>query len=414
LTSIEHKIETLRNCVFFGDAPQSVLTDLANGAKTLRVTEGQTVITMGELGSTMYFIISGKVRVHDGDVVYTFLGEGEIFGEMAVLDQDVRSASVTCESDVILLSLERRVLFDAMSTNPKSFQSILGAVLQRERRIVQDVKTRTEQLLAYEKELEIGRRIQADFLPETMPEIENWEIATYFEAAREVAGDFFDVFRLKSGNYVAIVIGDVCDKGVGAALFMTLFRSLIRASSLFGFMNETPVQIDSENHSASALHVLENSVRTTNRYIATTHSKSSMFASVFFGLLNPENGELIYINAGHEAPIIFRKDGSRELLDLTGGVLGLFPGANFNVAEARLHDGDLLFTYTDGVNEAKNENEDQFTERRILKYAAPEGNHPEAFLDLMLGQVKKFRGTAAQSDDITMLAVKYAVKKTGA
>ena len=358
----------------------------------------------------MYFIMSGKVRVHDGEVIMAYLGEGEIFGEMAVLDQDVRSASVTAESDVILLSLEREVLFNAISTNPDSFQSILRAVLQRERRIVQDVKARSLQLLAYEKELEIGRRIQADFLPEAVPEIENWEIASYFEAAREVAGDFFDVFKLKTGNYVGIVIGDVCDKGVGAALFMTLFRSLIRASSLYGFMQEAPVETDSDNDSAHASQVLENSVMTTNRYIATTHRKSSMFASVFFGLFDPHNGKLIYINAGHEAPIIFRQDGSHELLDITGGVLGLFPGANFNVATAQLNEGDLLFTYTDGVNEAKNEKGEQFTERRILEYAAPEGNSPEKFLGLMLDHVKEFRGTAAQSDDITMLALKYSTQ----
>jgi sigma-B regulation protein RsbU (phosphoserine phosphatase) len=407
LTSVEHKIETLRNCVFLGDSPDSVLLALASNAETLRVAGGETVITKGDAGSTMYFIISGKVRVHDGEVIMAYLGEGEIFGEMAVLDQDVRSASVTTESDVILLSLERNVLFDAISTNPESFQSILRAVLQRERRIVEDVKTRTEQLLAYEKELEIGRRIQADFLPETVPEIENWEIASYFEAAREVAGDFFDVFKLKTGNYVGIVIGDVCDKGVGAALFMTLFRSLIRASSLYGFMQEAPGELDSESDSARASQLLENSIMTTNRYIATTHRKSSMFASVFFGLFDPQNGELIYINAGHEAPIIFRQDGSQELLDITGGVVGLFPGANFNVATAQMNEGDLLFTYTDGVNEAKNEKGEQFTERRILEYAAPEGNSPEKFLGLMLDHVKEFRGTAAQSDDITMLAIKY-------
>ena len=411
LTSVEHKIETLRNCVFLGDSPDSVLLTLASNAETLRVAGGETVITKGDAGSTMYFIISGKVRVHDGEVIMAYLGEGEIFGEMAVLDQDVRSASVTTESDVILLSLERNVLFDAISTNPESFQSILRAVLQRERRIVEDVKTRTEQLLAYEKELEIGRRIQADFLPETVPEIENWEIASYFEAAREVAGDFFDVFKLKTGNFVGIVIGDVCDKGVGAALFMTLFRSLIRASSLYGFMQEAPGELDSESDPARASQLLENSIMTTNRYIATTHRKSSMFASVFFGLFDPQNGELIYINAGHEAPIIFRQDGSHELLDITGGVLGLFPGANFKVATAQLNEGDLLFSYTDGVNEAKNENGEQFTERRILKYAAPEGNKPEIFLGLMLDHIKEFRGTAAQSDDITMLALKYLPAK---
>ena len=175
-------------------------------------------------------------------------------------------------------------------------------------------------------------------------------------------------------------------------------------------MQEAPVETDSDNDSAHASQVLENSVMTTNRYIATTHRKSSMFASVFFGLFDPHNGKLIYINAGHEAPIIFRQDGSHELLDITGGVLGLFPGANFNVATAQLNEGDLLFTYTDGVNEAKNEKGEQFTERRILEYAAPEGNSPEKFLGLMLDHVKEFRGTAAQSDDITMLALKYSTQ----
>jgi CRP-like cAMP-binding protein len=95
LTSVEHKIDTLRNCVFLGDSPDSVLLELASNAETLRVAGGETIITRGDAGSTMYFIISGKVRVHDGEVIMAYLGEGEIFGEMAVLDQDVRSAFVT-------------------------------------------------------------------------------------------------------------------------------------------------------------------------------------------------------------------------------------------------------------------------------------------------------------------------------
>lgn len=200
--------------MFLGDTANGVLAELAERTETLRVLGEETIITHGDTGSTMYFIISGCVRVHDGEVILATLEEGEIFGEMSVLDEEVRSASVTAQSDVILLSLERKALFDVLSANPESFKSVLRSVLHRERHIVHDVKTRTEQLLAYEKELEIGRRIQADFLPASLPEIENWEIASYFEAAREVAGDFFDVFRLKTGNYVAIVIGDVCDKAI--------------------------------------------------------------------------------------------------------------------------------------------------------------------------------------------------------
>jgi len=404
LTSTENRIDTLRKCLFLSGLQESVLSDLALKAETLRVASGETIMTRGEEGSAMYFIISGKARVHDGEVIWAYIEEGEVFGEMAVLDSEVRSASVTTESDSLLLSIEREVFYDALSTDPEAFKAVLHAVLKREREIVSEIKTRSTKLLSYQKEMEIGRRIQADFLPGSIPKVESWEIAAWFEAAREVAGDFYDVFKLKSSSHLAIVIGDVCDKGVGAALFMTLFRSLIRATSLYGCMDST---VDKADAAGKAADVLLNSILTTNRYIATTHAGSSMFASVFFGLLDPDNGELIYVNAGHEAPMIFRQSGEVEMLDITGGVIGLFPAANYTVETARLNEGDLIFTYTDGVNEAKNLDNQQFTEERILKVAAPEGNNTETFLKIMFDAVSEFRGKAEQSDDITMLALKY-------
>ena len=404
LTSTENRIDTLRKCLFLSGLQESVLSDLALKAETLRVASGETIMTRGEEGSAMYFIISGRARVHDGEVIWAYIEEGEVFGEMAVLDSEVRSASVTTESDSLLLSIEREVFYDALSTDPEAFRAVLHAVLKREREIVSEIKTRSTKLLSYQKEMEIGRRIQADFLPGSIPKVESWEIAAWFEAAREVAGDFYDVFKLKSSSHLAIVIGDVCDKGVGAALFMTLFRSLIRATSLYGCMDST---VDKADAAGKAADVLLNSILTTNRYIATTHAGSSMFASVFFGLLDPETGELIYVNAGHEAPMIFRQSGEVEMLDITGGVIGLFPAANYTVETARLNEGDLIFTYTDGVNEAKNLDNQQFTEERILKVAAPEGNNTETFLKIMFDAVSEFRGKAEQSDDITMLALKY-------
>ena len=403
----ENKIETLRKCIFLRGLKENVLSNLAARAETLRIASGENIITRGETGSTMYFVISGKVRVHDGEVVWAYIEEGGVFGEMAVLDSEVRSASVTSESDSLLLSITRTVFYDALSTDPGAFKAVLHAVLQREREIVEQVKTRTAKLLAYQKELEIGRRIQADFLPGSIPKVENWEIAAWFEAAREVAGDFYDVFRLKNQTHLAIVIGDVCDKGVGAALFMTLFRSLIRATSLYGGMGSSLVDAGSDGTTGTVSEVLLNSILTTNRYIATTHAGSSMFASVFFGLLEPETGELTYVNAGHEAPMIFRQNGETELLDITGGVLGLFPAASYAVKTVTLNEGDLIFSYTDGVNEAKNLAGEQFTEQRILEVAAPEGNNTEAFLNIMLDAVRQFRGKAEQSDDITMLALRY-------
>lgn len=152
------KNEILRNCEFLAGAPADMLATLAAKAETRRVAADEIVITKGDLGSAMYIIIEGRVRVHDNEVDLAGLGAGEVFGEMAVLDSDVRSASVTTDVDSILLSLDRDSLFEALAEHPECFQTILQAVLHRERKIVHDVKTRTEALLAYERELEIGSK----------------------------------------------------------------------------------------------------------------------------------------------------------------------------------------------------------------------------------------------------------------
>jgi serine phosphatase RsbU (regulator of sigma subunit) len=393
--------------MFLSGLNENVLKDLAERAETLRVAGEETIVSKGDEGSTMFFIISGEARVHDGEVTLAELHAGDVFGEMAVLDSEVRSASVTTTSDALLLSIKRTVFYDALSSDPGAFKAVIHSILQREREIIDDIKTRATKLLAYEKEMEIGRRIQADFLPKTIPDLENWEQASFFEAARQVAGDFYDVFKLDASPHLAIVIGDVCDKGVGAALFMTLFRSLIRATSLYGGIGSTLFDPGDGDSVDLAGEVIINSLKTTNSYIATTHAGSSMFASVFFGLLDVETGELSYINAGHEAPIIFRQNGETELLDITGGVVGLFPFANYGVEKVKLNPGDLIFTYTDGVNEAKNEDGEQFTEERILEAAAPDAKNTETFLDIMFEAVRDFRGKAEQSDDITMLALKF-------
>lgn len=407
LTPTEYTIATLRKCVFLAGLEESVLAVMASRIEPLLIEAGETIVTKGEVGSTMYIIIAGVAQVHDGEVTLATLKSGDIFGEMAVLDSEVRSASVTTECESLLLCIDRDVFYDALSTKPSAFKAVIHGMLQGQRGLINEIKARSLRLLSYQKEMEIGRRIQADFLPKSVPDLESWEIASCFEAARDVAGDFYDVFELTSSSHLAIVIGDVCDKGVGAALFMTLFRSLIRASSLYGCMGSTLLDASSEGATNSAVEVLLNSIHTTNRYIATTHAGSSMFASVFFGLLDTESGELSYVNAGHEAPIIFRKGGETELLAITGGVVGLFPAANYEVETVRLNKGDLIFTYSDGVNEAKNTDGQQFGDQRILKVATPQENDVERFLCVMLDAVHNFRGGADQSDDITMLALKY-------
>ena len=225
--------EQLARAAFLDGASSELVEELAARTTIVDVGKDECIIAKGDLGSRMYFISSGKVRVHDGDVVLAHLGPGEVIGEMGLLDPEVRTASVSAECDTKIIALERDDFYAGLERHPEAFRVVIRSILRRERTLVRDVTQRTERLLGYEKELEIGRRIQESFLPERIPDLDNFEIDTYFEAAREVAGDYFDLFPVNGGARIGVVIGDVCDKGVGAALFMTLFRSLLRAYALF-------------------------------------------------------------------------------------------------------------------------------------------------------------------------------------
>ncbi|NIP22387.1 MAG: SpoIIE family protein phosphatase, partial [Phycisphaerae bacterium] len=150
---------------------------------------------------------------------------------MSALDLDVRSASITAKVDTTLFQLEQQSLYDSMSDQIEVAREIIHVLCQRLRGNMQDWAEDFQHRKALERELEIGREIQNSFLPDELPQLPGWEIAAYFQAAREVAGDFYDAFTLPREKKIGLVIGDVADKGVGAALFMTLFRSLIRATA---------------------------------------------------------------------------------------------------------------------------------------------------------------------------------------
>ncbi|ARV57810.1 hypothetical protein BZZ01_03435 [Nostocales cyanobacterium HT-58-2] len=276
-------------------------------------------------------------------------------------------------------------------------------------------KTAHELLLTYERDLQIARMIQADFLPESLPEITKWEIAARFHPARIVAGDFYDAFPL-SHHRVGIVIADVCDKGVGAALFMSLFRSLIRAfaqqhyhlSWLDDFTNKN-------NNSTKGLRAeaprigtsaLKNAVNLTNNYIANNHSRVNMFATLFFGVLNPTTGLLHYVNAGHEPPVIFGLDGVKARLKPTGPAVGIMPNRQFGIQEIQLEPGDILVAYSDGVTDARNPEGQFFTEEKLLSLLQHYDPSATALLDRIEASVNAHMSDADQFDDITMLAVR--------
>lgn len=263
--------------------------------------------------------------------------------------------------------------------------------------------TQTEAIKKYmEHELDIGRTIQNGFLPTKIPDVNGWNINPYFCSAREVAGDFYDVFKIDGVNRIGLIVADVCDKGVGAALFMTLFRSLLRSTAkrheyteIFGKSKATILQHPDV--------LLKRCVQFTNNYIACTHGHTSMFATLFFGLLEPDTGHLYYINAGHETPLILKPGKIKLKLENTGPVVGLFEDSNYQISEAQIDIGDTLFAYTDGVTDVVNENDDAFTEERLMSLLLSEPD--DNLTNMVFSEVKNHMGEAPQFDDITMLSV---------
>jgi len=261
--------------------------------------------------------------------------------------------------------------------------------------------TRIEQALDIaERDLEIGRQIQAGFLPKAMPKSAEWEVASYFVAARQVAGDFFDAFPLGSKGNLGLVVADVCDKGVGAALFMVVFRSLIRAFS------------EDRQFTDNSKDFLLSIVSTVNKYITTIHESSNMFATVFFGVLEPQKDTLFYVNAGHDMPVVVDAGGNmKKLLEPTGPAIGLAPEMEFAVGEVQLQKGDILAAYTDGVTDSRNIKGEPFSEETLIKYLKKP--YPSAFslLKNIENKINEHTKGSDQFDDITMLSLRHKLNK---
>jgi sigma-B regulation protein RsbU (phosphoserine phosphatase) len=254
---------------------------------------------------------------------------------------------------------------------------------------------------ALQRELEIGREIQAGFLPETLPLVEGWEIAASLMSAREVAGDFYDAFELPDGT-IGLVIADVCDKGVGAALFMTLFRSLIRITTSQEFYQHN----NSTTTSLSTAERLQGAISLTNNYIAETHYDSGMFVTLFFGILDPRDGKLAYINGGHEPPLIIHAGQLRKSLYKTGPAVGALTDSRFNVDVVQLNPRETFIAFTDGAPEAKDLHGEFFGRERLLDIFRQDGQTADEMVKTIESRLREHIDGATQFDDITLLAVR--------
>jgi serine phosphatase RsbU (regulator of sigma subunit) len=276
--------------------------------------------------------------------------------------------------------------------NPVLLHARLNAGLEKKR--LRDIERLYTQSL--ERELEIGRRIQAGFLPQKIPQPTGWEIEAYFCPAREVAGDFYDAFNLAEGQ-LALVIGDVADKGVGSALYMALYRSLLRATMLVDTFTASATDLSPELR-------LRQAVTLVNNYLCETHP-ANMFATIFAGVLDPASGKLWYVNAGHERPYILRDGVIHASLDSTGPLVGVFEDIEYRLASLQLVAGDSLILYSDGILDAQNPSGERLQsegwEALLVETVPP----AQKRIDYLTGRVCQFMGDQPQYDDISLLVV---------
>lgn len=249
-----------------------------------------------------------------------------------------------------------------------------------------------QETLAMQKtmqELSLARSIQASFLPETLPQVQGWEYHAALEPARQIAGDFYDFIALPNGC-LGIVIADVADKGLGPALYMALSSTLLRT-----FASQFP------SEPARVFRA------TNQRILQDAHA--NLFVTVFYGVLDPTTGQMVYANAGHPPAIIFdgKQPGTHHWLRNTGMPLGIDPESTWREELVHLDLDEILMLYTDGVTDAQN-NRGEFIERQsVLDCVYDRGEQTlQSIQGSIFDRIHNFVGDAPRFDDITLVLLR--------
>ena len=282
---------------------------------------------------------------------------------------------------------------DEVEQLAKSFRKMQEDILN----YIRDLMTMTAEKERISAELNVATQIQADMLPRIFPpfpERGEFDIYAIMNPAKEVGGDFYDFF-LVDEDHLAIVIADVSGKGVPAALFMVIAKTLIKNHA---------------QNKESPAGVFTN----TNNQLCEGND-AGLFVTSWMAVLTISTGELSYVNAGHNPPLLKRKNGEYEYLrSRPGFVLAGMEGVRYREGSITLEDGDRLFLYTDGVTEATNADKELFGEERLKAALDSVGNAPiRDMLIFVKEQIDGFVGDAEQFDDITMLGIEYTPTKGG-
>jgi serine phosphatase RsbU (regulator of sigma subunit) len=417
--------EQLRQISLFEGFPEHELQRLAETLHQRHLAAGEVLFHQNDEGHESYLILSGELEVLtelDGSYLRLAVrNAGELIGEMAVIDQSPRSATVRAVSESTV-AVFREEAFYAMLLNNSALAvemlrrgtrslrnsgqlmiSGLEAKNAELARAYDELKAAQEELIflnRIQEEMNVARRIQRQFLPDTLPQIPGWQLAALNRGAQAVGGDFFDCIKLP-GDTLGLVVADACGKGVPAALFVALTRSLLRAAS------EAPWLLTQEGHAGMG-DILTGALWFTNDYIARVHGESNMFITLFYGVLNPRNATLSYVNAGHNPPLIISHDGERiQELESFNLPLGIIETEAYSATTITLERGSMLVCFSDGITEAMNPAGEPYDDDRFqAELRAHLDMSAEELVNAIERSVDDYAAGAAQADDMTLLILK--------
>ncbi|HNR30587.1 MAG TPA: SpoIIE family protein phosphatase [Candidatus Hydrogenedentes bacterium] len=338
-------------------------------------------------------------EIPDIELVLTDLNMPEmdgltLLGDLAERAPLLRAVVVSAYGDMEnIRAAMNRGAFDFI-TKPIDFQD-LEVTIDKTVREVRGVRAGIEarrRLRAIQREMELAVQIQRSILPKSFPERHDVDVHGEMMPALSVGGDFYDFYFLDDGR-LAFLIGDVSGKGMSAALFMAVSRSLVKATALTGVAPNECLK-----------HVND---------LLCADDAAGMFVTLFYGILDTRSGALTYSNAGHNPPVVL--SGNREpwsLRNLGGIVLGVQPGHEYAAGAVELQPGEGVFLYTDGVTDAVNEGGARYTQRRLdARLRALNSASAREITAAVLEDVRAFVQDAPPHDDITMLAVRYLGKE---
>ncbi len=348
------------------------------------IPKGQDIVTYGgECDDGMYIILEGTTDVlsSSGQLINN-LGKGDFIGEMGLINDDKRGATVRATSEVLCANISKSLFEEMAASNKKLYGTFINMLYKKTTKLV----TERERI---KSELEVATRIQDSCLEHDFTEfnkLENVEIIAKMRPAKEVGGDFYDVFMIDN-KHLCFLIADVSGKGVPAAIFMSMAKTYIKTYATLG------------------LSLAEVASKSNNQLCYK--NEQGMFVTSFICVLDLETNEVRFINAGHNRPYVRKADGKFEMIPAKVNlVFGMMEDIPYKEQSFVLEPGDAIYMYTDGVTEAVNPKDellgDAYTEK-ILNKHTDKSMDVERFVDAIFDEVDAFADGAMQADDITMV-----------